>query len=162
MENSGAKLIRLGTVETPAQRRSHTLILCVFFAIAILQVAPAMAHWFERQLHGRDLPFPVWVPLAVTIAILELGSGLSFNRVVDWSALWVLALLTLAVAMIYAFLVAILFLNPFGVVPALLDLQANRTAMGVCLLISATHGLFAWRVGRLSHRWKPTATSLQH
>ena len=126
-------------------------------SVLFVQSLPAVWFLLDRQLAGRNDGFPFWVQLTLLISIVEFSYALSLLQVVDYSSLRIVAIVALAVAMAYAFLLALAMLAPQGQLLASLELvdaaRSSRISL-VCLAIIAVHGVLAWVSGRGGARWR--------
>lgn len=126
--------------------------------LALFQVIPAiLAIIHNWQLEEPEL-IQRWVYLLILASILQIAYGVYLWQLPDWSSLWVVALVSLSVATLYAALLAIRVLADENH-SFLAFLQLNMADIspakqsGWCLIIVILFGTYCYFVGRAGLKW---------
>ena len=127
-------------------------------ALALFQLIPGiLAIVHNWQLEEPEL-IQRWVYLLMLSSILQVAYGIYLWQLPDWSSLWVVALVSLGVATLYAALLAIRVLaDENHSFLALLQLNladiSPAKQSGWCLVIVILFGTYCYFSGRAGLKW---------
>lgn len=144
--------------QAEASRRATVYQLAAALILASLfSLVPAVLDIAE---HFRTIDSPGvsrWVFMLMLAAIVQIAYAVYLVHMPDWSTLWVVSLVTLALAMVYAMLVGVLMLSgPQSELVQLLGLEDQRSgnrAVGWCAIMLSLSCLLAYATGQVSVRW---------
>lgn len=144
--------------QADASRRTTVYQLAAALILASLfSLVPAVMDIAE---HFRTIDSPGvsrWVFLLLLAAIVQIAYTVYLVQMPDWSTVWVVSLVTLALAMVYAMLVGVLMLSgPQSEFVQLLGLEDQRSgnrAVGWCAIMLSLSCLLAYAAGQVSVRW---------
>jgi hypothetical protein len=127
-------------------------------ALAFLGLLPAVWDVGEHLRAEGSVGVARWAYAAFWLALVQAAYGFYALQLPDWSSLWVLTLVTLVVATMYAVLLGVtLVAGPGSSVVVLLDLAdqlAGGRAAGWCFIMLCITSLISYFCGRVSVRWR--------
>jgi len=122
--------------------------------VALVSLAPAVWDVFE---HARGAGVARWAYAVFFLGLLQFAYGIYALQLPDWSSLWVVTLVTLVAATVYAAMLGVtLVTGPQGGLVEALDLSdrlAGGRAAGWCFIMLSVTGLISYLSGRISVRW---------
>jgi hypothetical protein len=144
--------------QADASKRATVYQLAAALILASLfSLVPAVVDIAE---HFRTIDSPGisrWVFLLLLAAVVQIAYAVYLVQMPDWSTVWVVSLMTLALAVVYAMLVGVLMLSgPQSEFVQLLGLEDQRSgnrAAGWCVIMLSLSCLLAYATGQVSVRW---------
>jgi hypothetical protein len=141
----------------PSRRSTVYQLAAAMILASLFSLTPAVLDVAE---HFRTIDSPGvsrWVFLLLLASIVQIAYAVYLVQMPDWSTVWVVSLVTLALAMVYAMLVGVLMLS--GAQSELVQLlgledqlSGNRAA-GWCTIMLSLSCLLAYATGQVSVRW---------
>jgi hypothetical protein len=151
-------------------RKSHDdrVVLTRFLAgcicaVAVVNVLPAVAYWYNWDDIDSVAPMPRWIYLQVFAALLHMVYAVFLIQVADWSSLKAVSWSMLAIAMAFGLLSTGLIVGDgSGFVPRFLELEGTmvRRAGLWCVAMLCVATLASYLGGRESSRWQRAETLL--
>lgn len=134
------------------------------FAIGLLvlsaiEVIPAVVTIYQNSQLDEPVNLHHWVYLLLMVGILQSAYALYLWQLPDFSSLWVVSLLALAVATLHAFLLAIRILadENHSIIARLqlnLETLSPGKQAGWCLVILILFGTYCYFAGRTALKWQ--------
>jgi hypothetical protein len=145
--------------ELDAGKRRGARQLGMALALAsLLNVAPAVIHVLEYARSDASQGVSPWACGLLLMGVVQLAYAFYAVQLPDWSTAWVVTLLTLAVAAVYAMLLAVVLSSTADgrIVHALQlsDLLGNGAAAAWCFAMLCFTGLFSYCSGRFAAGWR--------
>ena len=149
---------RVRGYEAEAARRSTVYQLAAALILASLfSMAPAVLDAVEHFRTAESLGVSRWAFLLLLAGTIQITYAVYMVQLPDWSTVWVVSLVTLGLAMIYAMLLGVFMLadqeSEFVQILGLGDKLPGHRAAGWCLIMLSLSCLLAYATGRVSVRW---------
>ena len=144
--------------EAEAARRStvHQLAAALVLA-SLFSMVPAVLDAVEHFRTAQSLGVSRWAFLLLLAGVLQIAYAVYMTQLPDWSTVWVVSLVTLGLAMVYAMLLGVFMLadqeSEFVQILGLGDKLPGNRAAGWCLIMLSLSCLLAYATGRVSVRW---------
>jgi hypothetical protein len=145
-----------GVRPTPIQIRQARRLIGLLAFLALLAAVPATPHFDFSTA-------PLWAKMAIGVALLQVAYLVWALMAPDYAALWTLACVFAAAAVLYAIAASTILFSPPGRVGLLHELTADPTvrrfAFVWCALSASTALFGGYLVGQTSQRCRSTARS---
>jgi len=132
--------------------------------LALLALVSMVPAGFEFAEPGRqEVTFEParWALLLVLLGSVQLAYAVYVGQLPDWSTVWVVSVVALAQATLYAGLLGLALVsrgeNALVALLELTDQVADGRAAGWCFIMLCLSGLVSYWAGRLSIRWRSSS-----
>ena len=134
--------------------RVYAGLICL---VGIINLLPFLVSWFQAVQTDDLFDLQRWMYLQVFLAGLHFVYAIFLLQVSDWSALRVIAVAMLSIAMLFAVIATGLLLGGNqGAIAGFLGLQGDLLRRGVywCVALLVMTTLFSYMAGREAANWK--------
>ncbi len=147
--------------EAEASRRAVVYQLAAALILASLfSMIPAMLDVADHFRSAQSWGVSRWAFLLLLTGGIQLAYAVYMVQMPDWSVVWVISLVTLALATVYAMLLGVFLLadeqSQFVQLLGLGDKLRGNQAAGWCVIMLSLSCLLAYVTGRVSVRWHHT------
>ena len=127
--------------------------------LSAIEVVPALVAIFRNSQLAEPETLHHWVYLLLLAGIVQAAYSIYLWQLPDFSSLWVITLLSLAVATVHAFLLAIRILadENHSIIASLqlnLETLSPGKQAGWCLVILILFGSYCFFAGRTALKWQ--------
>ena len=135
-------------------------------AVAILGAAPAVWEIFDYLQFPSGQAIAGWAFVLLLLAFVQIAYAVYVAHVPDWTSAWVVSIVCLSSAVLYAMLLGITFVSreESRLIQALQltdKLVGNKAAFWSIAMISAL-SLLSWFAGHISSRWYRAEGLMRH
>ena len=124
--------------------------------VGVVSMAPGLLGWLG-YMRGVGILEP-WIWPLMVLGILQLTYALYLVQLPDWTSIWVVTMVSVLCAAIYAMGVGLAVFasrgSDFALLMGLGDPRAAQRALLWCLMLLSLTILVAYFCGRVSHRWR--------
>ncbi len=143
---------------SPYRRSRIYLITAWLIGVTAVGLLPVGLDGWAQLQTARPLGMTHWVHALLFVAMLQLAYAIYLTQVPDWSSLWVVTIMMLALASTYAMLMCLRLLAGDGNrLLQLLELHVNQFSAaqeaGWCFIMLLLTGLFSYFTGRIAAVW---------
>ena len=127
--------------------------------LSIIEMIPAVVTIFQNSQLAEPERLHHWVYLLLLAGFIQLAYSLYLWQLPDFSSLWVVSLVSLAVATLHAFLLAIRILadENHSIIAGLqlnLETLSPGKQAGWCMVVLILFGSYCYFAGRTAQRWQ--------
>ena len=147
-------------LEPDSQYRGTVAAFAIgLIVLSAIEVIPAAVSIFQNSQLDEPETLHHWVYLLLMVSILQLAYAFYLWQLPDFSSLWVVSLMALAVATLHAFLLAIRILadENHSIIARLqlnLETLSPGKQAGWCLVILILFGTYGYFAGRTALKWQ--------
>ena len=141
-----------------AARHAVRWLVAGIASVALFSALPLLISVWESQGEEATVYLERWALGILLVGLLQLAYIVYLIQVPDWSSVWVVSLVTLLIAAVYAGLMGVRLLASSGnQVMKFLELDGNRFTSGQeagwCLIMLLLTGALSYAAGRFATRW---------